>query len=255
MLSVLKVTWFRRSITAVLVTAFWLAVWHFGVEYVNQDLLMPLPYPKDVAEALWHLMGESEFWMIVAQSLWRILSGFVMAVVVGILLAVLTTRFAFIHALFSPILSLIRAVPVASFIFLVFLWVKAEEMPSLIAFLMVVPLIWGNVQQGIRQTDRHLLEMAQVFRMNWWTRLWCIHIPSVRPYLQAALTTGFGFAWKSGIAAEVICWPNESIGYRIAAAKSYLNMTEVFAWTAAVVVLSVALEWLLRYLVRKGAKG
>ncbi|MBE6807130.1 MAG: ABC transporter permease subunit [Ruminococcaceae bacterium] len=242
----------RRFGVALSVAAFWLAVWSLGVYVANQSLLMPLPYPWDVVETLGHLVGQTDFWSVVAQSLWRILSGFLMAVAVGAGLAVLTTRFAFLHALFSPVLSLIRAVPVASFIFLVYLWVQADAMPSLIAFLMVVPLVWENLRQGILHTDQRLLEMARVFRMNRRTRLWRIHLPSVRPYLQAALTTGFGFAWKSGIAAEVICRPSNSIGDQIGAVKSGIPDNEtIFAWTAVVVVLSVVLEWLLRRLVRR----
>lgn len=241
----------RRIVTAVLVAAFWLGLWCLGCYVANKGLLLALPYPWDVAKTLCQLLGETDFWLVVLRSLWRILSGFVLAVVAGSLLAVLTTRYAFLHALFSPVLSLIRAVPVASFIFLAFLWIQAEALPSFIAFLMVVPLVWENLRQGITQTDRRLLEMARVFRLSRWTRFRQIHLPSVGPYLQAALTTGFGFAWKSGIAAEVICWPRDSIGYQIATAKSHLNTAEVFAWTAVVVLLSVALEWLLRRLLRK----
>ncbi len=245
----------RRPILAVLVAAFWLSVWCAACYFANKELLLILPYPWEVVATLWRLMGQTDFWLVVARSLWRILSGFVMAVAVGTGLAVLTTRFAWVHALFSPVLSLVRAVPVASFIFLAFLWIRAESLPAFIAFLMVVPLVWENVRQGILHTDRRLLEMARVFRLSRWTRLRQIHLPSIRPYWQAALTTGFGFAWKSGIAAEIICWPNDSIGYQIAAAKSHLNTTEVFAWTAMVVLLSVVLEWALRRLMRKGVAG
>ena len=76
-------------------------------------------------------------------------------------------------------------------------------------------------------------------------------LPSVRPYFQVALTTGFGFAWKSGIAAEIICTTGHSIGSQIASAKSTLDYAEVFACTAVVVALSLALEWLLKHLIRK----
>ena len=124
-------------------------------------------------------------------------------------------------------------------------------MPSFIAFLMVVPLVWENVRQGILHTDKRLLEMAQVFRLSRRQRFSQVWLPSVRSYLQAAVTTGFGFAWKAGVAAEILCWPADSIGYRIAAAKHLLETAEVFAWTAMVVILSVVLERLLRRLMNR----
>ena len=229
----------RRPVVAVLVAAFWLSVWCLGVYLANRSLLMPLPYPWEVAVALWEKMGDSGFWMDVLNSFSNVITGFLLAMVAGCGLAVLTTRFALFHALFSPVLSIVRAVPVVTFIFLV--------------FLRVIPLVWENVRQGILHTDSQLLEMAQVFRMPFSRRLLRIWLPSVRPYLQAAISTGFGFAWKSGIAAEVICTPADSIGRQLYSAKAYLETPEVFAWTVTVVLLSVLLERVLLYTVKRKA--
>ena len=241
-----------RVLRAVAVATFWLVVWIVGCYLANRKLLLPLPYPWDVVQALWRLMGEMAFWSVVGTSLMRIVAGFLAALLVGIPLAMLTARFSALHALLAPVLSVVRAAPVASFIFVAFLWIRAEEMPVFIAFLMVVPLVWGNVRQGIQQTDGDLLEMAQVFRLSRWDRLRYIRLPAVRPYVQAAVSTGFGFAWKAGIAAEILCWPKDSIGYHIAAAKNLVETADVFAWTAVVVLLSVVLEWLLRWLTMRG---
>jgi len=240
-----------KWLTWLAVAAFWLSVWTLGCFVANRSLLMPLPYPWDVAKSLWHLLGDGVFWADVGMSLLRILVGFVTAVVVGVVLAVLTTLFRVLHTLFSPVLSAVRAVPVASFIFLAFLWIAADWMPVFIAFLMVVPLVWENVRQGILSTDGNLLEMAQVFRLSRSRRFSQVWLPSVRPYLRAALTTGFGFAWKSGIAAEIICTTGHSIGAQISAAKSTMDYAAVFACTAMVVALSVSLEYLLRRLIRR----
>ena len=234
------------------VTLFWLLVWSAVCFLANRTLLLPLPYPWDVVQALWYLMGETSFWLVVGTSLLRIVFGFALALVAGIVLAMLTTRFSVLHTVLSPVLSIMRAAPVASFIFVAFLWIKAEEMPTFIAFLMVLPLVWGNVRQGILQTDTKLLEMARVFRLSRWERMRYVRLPAVRPYLQAAVSTGFGFAWKAGVAAEILCWPNDSIGYHIAAAKNLVETADVFAWTAVVVLLSVVLEKLLQWLTTRG---
>ncbi|MBR3779458.1 MAG: ABC transporter permease subunit [Clostridia bacterium] len=241
----------RRILQSVAVAAFWLAVWTGGCYLANRTLLLPLPYPWHVVQTLWRLMGQATFWSVVGMSLLRVVMGFALALVVGVVLAMLTTRFAAVHALFAPLLSVVRAAPVASFIFVAFLWIRAESMPTFIAFLMVVPLVWENVRQGILHTDPKLLEMARVFRLSRRDRLRHIRLPAVRPFLQAAVSTGFGFAWKAGVAAEILCWPAASIGYHIAAAKNLVETAEVFAWTAVVVALSVVLEWLLRRLVNQ----
>ena len=230
----------RRVAVGLAVAAFWLAVWAVASLAIGQELLLPTPWL--VAATLWRLMGEAAFWTAVGMSLLRVLGGFVAAVAVGSVMACLTTRFRLVHTLFSPLLHVVRAAPVASFIIMAYVWIKVGILPAFIAFLMVVPLVWENVRQGIEHTDSKLLEMAQVFHLGRWGTLRAVRFPSVRPYLKAALTTGFGFAWKSGIAAEVICQPRMSVGQNMYAAKAYLETAEVIAWTVVVVLLSVVLE-------------
>lgn len=59
-----------------------------------------------------------------------------------------------------------RAAPVASFIILALVWIRSSQLPAFIAFLMVVPVVWGNVEKGLREIDGGLLEMAQVYRLS-----------------------------------------------------------------------------------------
>ena len=129
-----------------------------------------------------------------------------------------------------------------SFIILVLLWLTASLTPVFIAFLMVLPIAWANVREGVMAVDAQLLEMAEVFQLPRAKKLRHIYLPSVLPQYLAACTTGFGFAWKSGVAAEVIARPALSIGKNLYESKLYLNTEELFAWTAMVILLSMLLE-------------
>jgi NitT/TauT family transport system permease protein len=138
-------------------------------------------------------------------------------------------------------------------------WLATGDIPIFISFLMVVPLIWANVHTGIAGTDTQLLEMAKVYRFSPARKIGYLYVPSVMPYFTAACSTGLGFAWKSGIAAEVIALPALAIGKQIYNAKIYLETVDLFAWTIAVILLSVLLErtalWGLGKLERTIVKG
>ena len=69
------------------------------------------------------------------------------------------------------------------------------------------------------------------------------------------LTTAAGLAWKSGVAAEVLCLPEPSLGQCIYYTKYYLDIPELFAWTAATVALSMVLERLLRACLARWGRG
>lgn len=185
----------------------------------------------------------------------RIATGFLLAVMVGVLLAALSEAVPFVDALLRPIRSIIKASPVISFILLVILWLTSGMVPVFIAFLMVLPLIWTNVQEGIRATDRQLLEMARLFRFGRWRTLRLVYVPSVMPQFMAACATGIGFAWKAGVTAEVLAVTAHSIGRNLYESKLYLETPDLFAWTVLVVLLSLLLErGILRILRRFGAR-
>ena len=183
------------------------------------------------------------------------LSGILSAGVLGILLAILTEKSALLKALLSPVMTLVKSTPVASFIILALIWLGRGILPAVISGLMVLPVVWANTAAGIRAQDPQLLEVARIYGLSRGRIFRRITLPTVVPHLRSALSSALGLGWKAGIAAEVLTVPVRSIGKRIYEAKIYLETTELFAWTAAVVLLSLAIEGLLLRLVRRLWKG
>jgi NitT/TauT family transport system permease protein len=216
------------------------------------DLL--LPSPLSVLRALFQLAGTAAFWLSVGSTLLRIFGGLALGCVLGAALAWLTYRSPWAEYILAPAIRVIRATPVVCFILLVYLWVARANIPGIISALMVLPVMWGNLDEGLRCTDPQLLELAQAYRFDRWKTLRLIYLPSLRPYAVSGLMTATGLAWKSGVAAEVICPPKYAIGTQISHAKTALETPELFAWTAVIIVLSLSLEGLIRRgLMRKGA--
>ena len=232
--------------------AFWLGVWSLAAAHIGQPIL--LPSPLLVGEKILQLAAAPQFWHTTAASLGRIVLGLGAGGVLGVLLAGLTRSFWWADVLISPALRIVRAAPVVSFILLVLLWTRRDLVPAVIAAMMVTPVIWGGVSQGLREVDPKLLEMAKLCRFSRSKTILLVHIPSVWPYLLSALTTGMGLAWKSGVAAEVICMPKLAIGTQMQYARSAIDTPALFAWTILVVALSLALEGFLYALLRRGGR-
>ena len=135
-----------------------------------------------------------------------------------------------------------KATPVASFIILVLIWVPSRNLSVVISFLMVLPVIYTNVLNGIQSTDGKLLEMAEVFDVSPWRRIKYIYMSSVLPYFRAGCSLGLGLCWKAGVAAEVIGIPAGSIGEKLYEAKVYLETPDLFSWTIVIIILSIAFE-------------
>lgn len=251
----------RQSILAVLLPpAFWLGAWQLGAFLVERavdgrgnELL--LPYPASVLAALLELLPTGSFWATVGATLLRVAVGLAAGIALGALLAGATCSWVWLDRLLSPVIRIVRATPVASFILLVLLWTGRNTVPAVISALMVLPVVWENLVRGIQAADPQLLELARAYRFSRWKTLRLILLPSLRPYFLSAVTTSTGLAWKSGVAAEAICWPRPGMGTQIYNTKLYLEIPSLFAWTAVVVALSLLLERLLGLALRRWKGG
>ncbi len=240
--------WGRKCLAAL----FWLALWQILYLAVQQEIL--IVSPVRAFERLLELAGEAEFWITAFSSMLRIVSGFLLGVTAGTLLAALTSVSRLLYDVFHPMISIVKATPVASFILLALVWIESPYVPVFTAFLMVLPVVWGNVSNGIAKTDRNLLQMAEVYQFGIAKTICRIYLPSIMPYFTAACTTGMGLAWKAGVAAEVLANTKHSIGGNIYNAKIYIETADLFAWTAVVIVISVLLEKLMMRLMKTVGK-
>ncbi len=226
-----------------------LLIWQIGAEALNQELL--LVTPLKVLLRLKELVLTGDFWSSVSYSFIRILSGFLIALLSGVLLAAISGGHKLIETLLWPYVAVIKSTPVASFIILCLIWLDSSSLSVFISFLMVLPVVYTNILQGIKSTDKELLEMAAVFKMKLFKKLKYIYLPQVKPYLLSGCTLSLGLCWKAGIAAEVIGMPDGSIGERLYEAKIYLSSQDLFAWTVVIIVISILFEKLFLWGLKK----
>ena len=235
---------FKRTLKAAIPPVFWLGVWQLASSVVGKELL--LPGPVAVGRSLLSLARTADFYLSAGATLGRVFLGLLWGGLAGGLLAFLTHFSRWANSLVSPAVRVVRSTPVVSFILLVYLWVARAAIPWVIAGLMVLPVMWGSLAAGLDNMDEKLLEMGRVCRFSRLKQLRLIYLPSLRSHFSAGLLTAFGLAWKSGVAAEVLCPPDRAVGSRLQQAKLGLETADLFAWTLTVVALSLALERLLR---------
>ncbi len=222
------------------ILAFWIAVWFVLAAAVDNQILLATPL-----ETFWALisrLSKGSFYLAAGRSLLRIGTGFLAGFAAALLLAMGSRRFPLLEDVLAPVLNLMKAIPVASFVVLLLIWWGSSFLSVAICFLVVLPNVYISTLEGLKSTDWRLLEMAEVFRLTFWSRFFYIYRPALKPFLYSSLKISLGMCWKSGIAAEVIGTPDNSIGEQMYLSKIYLDTAGVFAWTAVIVLLSVLFE-------------
>lgn len=241
----------KRALRKAFPIVFWLLVWAACYRAVGQDLL--LASPAQVARRF-AFVAEASFWRCVGMSLWRTAAAYGLGVIIACVLAVVCHVSKLLDEVISPALLVVRATPVASFIILALVWLSSSNVPILAGILMVVPVVFANLREGISSTDPRLLEMAQLFgwgRLKTWRR---VVIPTALPTFVAACQACVGLCFKATIAAEVIGVPKNAIGTQLYNAKIYLETDGLMAWTVVVIILSMVIERLLKAAFERGLR-
>lgn len=207
---------------------------------LNKKVL--LVTPVRAAERLWELIFEKNFLRTAVNSFLRIGGGFLLGLTAGTAAAALSYRFNRAKIIIQPFMTAVKSVPVASFVILALLWIKSSGLSTLVTFLIVLPVMYGAVFEGLMSTDRRLMEAAEIFGINGLRRVRFVYLPGVMPFLISAVSAGAGLAFKSGTAAEVIGQPDFTLGDMLFRAKIYLETADLFAWTAVIIILSRIFE-------------
>ncbi len=230
------------------VAAFWLAAWVFAAALVAQPLI--LPGPGAVALALLRLVCDGGTWAILVGSGARILGGLALAAVCGGALAGISSRSrAFAH-LVAPVLSFVKATPVACVVVLLLIWLGSERVSIAAVFLMALPGVYFSLFEGLAQVDKPLEQMFRLHGVRGW-RLFCAHTwREVLPFVLSCARAVIGMSWKAGVAAELIGMAVGTVGERIYQAKLLIETADLLAWTVLVVMASWACERVLVWLLR-----
>lgn len=236
----------KRLVTAGCVL-FWLAVWQVGAMLLGQELL--LVSPVQAVGRLAELIPTEGFLRSVMFSSGRIMGGFGLGLVSGTALALLAWKLRLVRTLLAPLVSAVKAVPVASITVLALVWVSSRNLSVLVTFLIALPVVYSNMLESLDSLDPGLTEMAGLFNIPGWKRFAGVYLSQLLPGFRSAAKLAIGLSWKSGAAAEVIGIPAGSIGEKLYEAKVYLETADLFAWTIAVILLSWASERIFLFLV------
>lgn len=223
--------------------------WEFVARRVGSDLILPGPVPT--AKRLLSLLADPRFPPAVFSSILRVVSGFLIALPAALAIGIPAGLDARVRSAVRPLFSIISATPVLSIILIALLWFGSDRVPVFTAFLMVFPVLTGNVMEGVRSTDPKLVEFARTYRFTRSELFRQVYLPSIAPYLLAGTRSSLALSWKVVVAAEVLSQPVRALGTGMQTAKAQLETPELFAWTAATVILAGITDAVLSFILRR----
>lgn len=216
-----------------------LLIWTILALIVGSDLLVPTPWATAVS--FFSLLGEPIFYSALGATTLRSLLGFVVAVVFGLIFSVLAYRYKALRSIFSPLMTIMRATPTMSFIFLLVVWFNPTISPAFIGFIVVFPILYESFVTAFEGVDKKLIEMSNVFGVSTLNKIKSLYIPQSLPGLLAGIKSGISLNIKIVISAEVIASTAISIGTQMQIAIQD-RVAGLFAWTIWAILLAFLFE-------------
>jgi len=221
-------------------------VWLVSSISVNNSLI--LPSITDTFKALFDILKDVSTYKIILFTFLRVLISLVLGVILGIILGLIAALNPWFNSLIKPSILVMRVTPVVSLI-LVFLIMfgsvkDTSFAPILIALLMIVPIVFEGVFEGIVNLDKDLVDVGRLDAPNRFSLVIHTYIPLINQEIKTAVIQSIGLGLKVMVMAEYISQSKTSIGRTLLEAKTFLNYDQVFAWTIILILLSVIIEGL-----------
>ena len=242
----------NKYIRTTLIVLIWLVIWQVLALVVNNSIL--LSGPVETVKALIKLGSTSAFYISGGKTTVRILLGFLIGMCLGSALSVLSYRFTAVKEFLTPFVSVIKSIPVVSFIIIALIWAGSANVTVIVSSVISFPIFYKNILEGLSVTDPKMLDLAKVFKMKTAKKIRYIYLPSLSSHIKSAVSLAVGMAFRGGITAEVVGQPVRSIGNGLYRAKINLATSEMLAWTLVAVLTAFLIEKLISLIVKKVLK-
>ncbi len=219
-----------------------IVLWHIASLSYSSFIL---PDPFTTFQTLFSLVQTPAFWQEFLNTLLKTLLGLGLSLGIGIPIAFLSGLFKHADKFIRPFVLFLQSAPVVSYIAIMMLWFGIGfYTPVFVAFVVLVPSVIINVSEGIRSTDKKLLEMAKVYKIKNSDIMKYIYIPSLIPFMISTLKIVSGTLWKSIVVGEFLAG-SKGLGYSLSMARSTLSTDKVFAYTIFLIIMGITYEKLI----------
>ncbi len=164
-----------------------------------------LPKPSSVFKVIRELDERDQLWLNISASLQRVALGYFFGTLIALILGSAAGLNKVVNRLVTPLLQAIRAVPSLAWVPLLIIWIGIGEGSklTLIAIGAFFP-VFTTVVSGIKNVDRHLVEVGRAYGLKRWAIIKGIYLPAAAPQIFSGLRLGLAQSWLFLVAAELI---------------------------------------------------
>ena len=240
----------KKMLKGLALPVFILIIWQFFsyLGWLNGYLLPP---PAQIANRLAIITGSGELLRHVGASLYRVVCGFGLGIVLAIPLGFMLGLFSGLRSLISPSLGFFQQVPAIAWIPIFILWLGIGEASkiAIIVYSAFFP-IFLNTLHGIANTDPKLKEVAYIYGLSYWSLMTRVYLPSAAPSVFVGMRLGLSYCWRALVAAELL-GASKGIGYLIQEGREMAQSDLMLAGVLVIGLIGLFIDFIFRRLEKR----
>lgn len=202
--------------------------------------------PSDIARALWKMFASGTIWQPLSVSVSGFALGLALAIAVGLPLGVFLGRSRTLDAMLDPFITAFNATPRLVFLPLLLLWFGLGLWTKVaIVFIGALFPIVINTYEGVRNSDKVLINVVRSFGAKEWDIARLVVVPNAMPYIVAGLRLAIGRAVLGVVVAEFF-GSEEGLGVVMLRAASSYHADIVFAGLIIFAALSLIMTGIVK---------
>ncbi|MDU9376461.1 Bicarbonate transport system permease protein CmpB [Methanocorpusculaceae archaeon Sp1] len=185
-------------------------------------------------------------------SIYRVSLGFIIASVIAVPLGILLGRYHVLEEFSDGMIQILRPIPPIAWVPLSLAWFGLGL--GAIEFIIVIGCIFpilANTIEGVKRVRKSWIETARIYQANEVQVLTRVIVPAAGPAIWSGLRVGFGIAWMSVVAAEMLPGTTAGLGYLIMQTYNWGQIPSVIAGMIAIGIIGIVMDQFFQYVQKK----
>lgn len=224
-----------------------LLLWTAAAFAVKNDILIPSPYAT--FKYLCTLLVSPAFYRAAAATIFRIMTGFAVSLVLALILSILCSLYPVFRRYFEPVQILIRTIPNVSYIIIALIWLGSQGSVMLVSFMILFPIFMNGFLNRLDTDEKTCMDVEAVYPEKASVRIAKKILPELSGEILSTGRTAASMGFKVGVMAEILGSVHTGIGRSISYCRLDLNTAGIFAWTIVLIMISLLMDTLFTKLI------
>lgn len=234
--------------------ALFILAWEIAAIVINNPYVLPEVWNTLVVftTPFDNLFGSGSLVENAVVSIYRVSLGFIVACIIAVPLGILLGRYQVLEDFCDGLIQILRPIPPIAWVPLSLAWFGIGL--TSIAFIIVIGCIFPilvNTIDGVKRVKKSWIETARIYQASEWQVMTRVIVPAAGPAIWSGLRVGFGIAWMSVVAAEMLPGTVSGLGYLIMYTYNFGQIQIVIAGMIAIGIIGIVMDQFFQYVQKR----